>query len=83
MRKHCTVIRKAKKPNITNNEALNMIATLLGANAEWDVEMLESIAIIVGETGRPFPGDQSDTVLAMYRRAADRMDIEHDGGDDE
>jgi hypothetical protein len=67
----------------TDQFVLDTIATILGASAEWSSEMLEWIADAVAESGRPHPGDQPADVLAMYRRAADQLSIQHDGPEPE
>jgi hypothetical protein len=72
-------IPRPGKRQLTDATALNYIAVALGASEEWDSGALEDIAEWVRMTGRPQVGDQSDADLAMYRRAADRLGIGHDG----
>jgi hypothetical protein len=76
-----TAIRRNHAARLTDTQAINHIAALLGASEEWDSGMIESVAQFVGWTGRPRVGDQSPKALAMYRRAADRLGIAHDGED--
>ncbi len=68
---------------LTDTQALNTIAAILGANSEWSSEMLEWIADVVGQTKRPHPGDTTPEELAGYRAQADALGIWHDGEDDE
>lgn len=67
---------------VTNAEAVDHIAALLGSHEEWPVEALEWIADIVGDTGRPHPGNQSPDTLSRYRKLADELGYEHDGVDE-
>ena len=67
------------RQRLSDAQALNRIAVVLGSCEEWSSDMLESIALLVTTTGRPPVGDQTDKDLAMYRRAADRLGYYHDG----
>lgn len=44
---------------VTDEAALNEIATMLGTAARWDspADYLEEIATIIASTSRPHPGD--------------------------
>lgn len=66
---------------LNDTTALDQIAALLGANGEWDVEYLESIADIVGLTSRNHPGDVSGRELSHYAEEADKYDIEWENDD--
>lgn len=46
-------------PELTDEQALNMIANLLGRRPEWDgpADLLEYIATVISSTGRTHPGD--------------------------
>lgn len=56
----------------TDQEALDAIATLLGTAEEWDSEMLELIANLVGATERPHPGDSEKTYRRDFLEATGR-----------
>lgn len=43
---------------IPDEQAVDMIATMLGTTPEWPTDFLERIADIIATTGRPHPGDQ-------------------------
>lgn len=67
---------------IDDTNAIDRIAALLGSNTEWDSGYLETIADLVADTGRPYPGDQPPDVLAHYRQMADRFGYYYDEDED-
>ena len=66
---------------LSDREALDRIAIFMGSREEWNGgDVCERVAQIIAETGRPPVGDQDDVVLADYRRHADLLNQQHDGG---
>lgn len=63
--------------------ALLKAATHLGANEEWESEMLDGVAEGFRGAGIPEVGDQTEEALRGYRELADQFGYEHDGPEDD
>lgn len=73
------------KRKMSDRQALDRIAAMLGSNTTWDspADYLTDIANLIQDTGRLHPGDQPPDVLAYYRGEADRFGYAHDGDEDD
>jgi len=65
--------------NLTESQAMDRIAALLGSRESWSGESISEIAEIVGKTYRPDPGSRNINVMNYYRRRADALGIDYPG----
>jgi hypothetical protein len=52
---------------LTDQQALDAIATLLGTSEHWRADSLEEIGTIVSRTERPHPGNDARTYAQEFR----------------